>query len=131
MNGICKQCGKVKPLHGVSYCGSCYNKQRIASKPPEEQERIRKHQSELKTAWQKARLPENARYMKLWREAHPEYKEKTIVQDRLSLAKLQREAPIKTLEKQGINTEFMRGQLEEHRKNKLALKIQSGMDLMQ
>lgn len=123
---ICKICGQDKPLHTKSgLCGNCYNKTLFASKSPEDQERIRINQRRLKAAWQKAHPGKNKQYVKTWRETHPNELKKNQ-----RIAKMLQNAPKLTLKKAGIDTPFMRQQLEEHRKQELMSQIEAGMKLI-
>lgn len=124
---ICNTCGQDKKLHAKSgQCGNCYNKALVASKSHEEQERIRANQRRLKAAWQKAHPDKVAQYTKKSRNKHPN----TIKKAGLGLAKFIRERPIRILHEAGIDTPFMRQQLEEHRKQKLMRKIEAGMEMI-
>jgi hypothetical protein len=129
---VCTTCQQDKPLHGKSgLCGNCYGKQLLASKTPEDQAKMKEAHRLTNSRWVQNN-PEKARdATRKWLAAHPEVKKERLV-------KWKGTEPTRILRTAGIDTPFMREQLEEHRKNKrnrpptkeLIAKIESGMRLM-
>ena len=93
MERTCRICTQIKPIYAKELCKNCYSAE-----------------------WKKRNPDTNSRYVKNHRENHPGYAADGLRR----LAQFKEKIPIKILEDAGINTTFMRGQLEEHRKQKRA-----------
>ncbi len=120
-------CNTEKTIVSRGICGSCKNKLWFASKTPEEQLDIKEKGRRRRIAWAKQHPEATNQYMKKYIKTHPEQMTKHLIQ----LARFKQGTQVNNvLQRAGIDTEFMRGQIEEHRKNKLNMRIELAMKLM-